>query len=369
MHVQKDTGRAVFEFDENLQSVVEVKQKVKVSPRANITFIMGEDKGESNFYYTEAENYYRLNDEATESGELITHCRSLEEVKEYLAANMPANENPWGRINMVLHSNEWSGLGVPLYPDGPRATTSSIVEALEEDVIQPLSRRVVDGQTELILYGCGLGRNEEALQAVALAFGEDGFAPVVRSTRYFVYYESERYNGHAVSSKKYLADYWYAFYKTGYRPGDIKLSRQLKGRYVDETIDWRDALSRKEPRWLGDTYHHTFRVPVVWWVTYDDASERPDLSTVTAQKEWLAEQDELQEVIENYNIPEEYFNWTFRKTNYTFEDGTTEPAIKAIGFSTILCVLQALTMPVEGDNGAMALEPAITDTLYFASTQ
>jgi len=338
---------------------------IKNSKRPNVTFIMGEDNGKQNFYYTEAESYYRLN-EAQEDGALVTHCRSLEEVQQYLVEHQSKKGQPWGRINMVLHSNEWSGLGVPLYAQGPRATASSIVAAIEEEELLPLSPTIVDEETELILYGCGLGRNEMALEAIAYVFGVPGHEPIVRSTRYFVYYESQRYQGRPVSSQKYLADYWYAFYKTGYRPGDIKLSRQLKERYAHENVDWRDALTRTEPRWLGDTYHHTFRVPIVWWVTYPDEKERPDLSTPAAQEEWLAKQDELQDVIADYNIPEAYFNWTFRATTYESADGTKEPAIKAIGFSTILCVLQALTIPVEGDNGAMALEPAVTDTLYFA---
>ena len=344
---------------------VNVSQSIKNTKRPNITFIMGEDNGKQNFYYTEAESYYRLN-ESESSGDLVTHCRSLKEVQQYLTEHKAKNGQSWGCVNMVLHSNEWSGLGVPLYPQGPRATATSMIAAIEEEELFPLPPAIVDEQTELILYGCGLGRNEMALEAIAYVFGVPGHEPIVRSTRYFVYYESQRYNGRPVSSQKYLADYWYAFYKTGYRPGDIKLTRQMSERYPDENMDWRDALTRTEPRWLGDTYHHTFRVPVVWWVTYPNDEERPDLSTEVAKKEWLANQDELQDVIADYNIPEEYFNWTFRETTYESADGTSEPAIKAIGFSTILCVLQALTIPVEGDNGAMALEPAVTDTLYFA---
>ena len=357
-------GEIETAFVFNIEKAETAKPVVNLK-RPNITFIMGEDNGKKNFYYTEAESYYRLN-EAEASGTLVTHCRSLEEVQQYLIEHKAKSGQPWGRVNMVLHSNEWSGLGVPLYPQGPRATAASMVEAIEEEELFPLSPTVVDEQTELILYGCGLGRNEMALEAIAHVFGVPGHEPIVRSTRYFVYYESQRYMGRPVSSQKYLADYWYAFYKTGYRPGDIKLSRQMNERYPDENMDWRDALTRTEPRWLGDTYHHTFRVPVVWWVTYPDEDERPELSTVAAQKEWLANQDELQDVIADYNISEEYFNWTFRETTYESADGTREPAIKAIGFSTILCVLQALTIPVEGDNGAMALEPAVTDTLYFA---
>jgi len=191
------------------------------------------------------------------------------------------------------------------------------------------------------MLGCGLGKNEEMIDALQLAFASKN-APQLIASPYFVNYQSEKYNGRILDVKKEFLKPYYAFYKTGYRPGDIKLSRQLARRYPKAEVNWRDALTRKTAGQDEELYHYTFRVPIVWTVTYADESERPELKTGHEKMGWLAEQEELQEVLDQWEMSSELFNWTFRKINYTFEDGETEPGIKVIGFCTILCVLESV---------------------------
>ena len=337
----------------------------KLPVRESITFIMGEDGEANNPYYTEAENYYRFN-ETDRTEYTVTSCRSLLDVKEYLEMYIPENDRPWGRINIVVHSNEWSDMGVAIFPDGERATESALKYVLENDGFPGLRDEVVDSQTEMVVHGCGLGKNAEILKLLSLAFGgkKDAERPIVRSSRYFVFYESEKYDGMPMNPQRYLSEYWYAFYKTGYRPGDIRLSRQLNTLNPEAEVNWRDALTRTQPRFIGDSYHHTFWVPVVWYVTYPSKSDRPDLNSEEAKQQWLNEQPELLAAIEGYGIDRENFKWTFRKTTYEFEDGTKEPAIKAIGLCTVLTVLQAITDP--NSEEPKPFIPELTDEQYYA---
>ncbi len=338
--------------------------------RESITFIMGDDHGKRNAYYQEAIDYYRYH-EQDRTTYVVGSCRALLDVRNYLADHPPGNGRPWGRINIVLHGNQWNGFGIPVVPDGPRANTATINAAAASGVFPGLHHLLADQQTEIILQSCGVGRDNELLKAVSHAFGDPangGIRPVVRSSRYFVFYESVNYNGQPITHERYLADYWYTSFKTGYRPGDIRLANRLRKKYPEKSIDWREVLSRKEPRWTGDSYTHSFDIPVVWYVTYPEQAQRPPVATAAEKQSWLANQPELLAAIRETGISFEDFSWTIYPMQYSFDDGSTEPAIKAIGFCTILCVLEPLTAPVPGDpENHMPIRPALTDTKYYTA--
>lgn len=336
--------------------------------RESITFIMGEDHDSDNPYYTEAHHYYLHNPNA-QTDHVINHCHSLIAARNYLEEHSPKNGLPWGLVNIVLHSNEWSGLGVPVFDGGTRSSLTNINQAIANGRFLPLEDTVIDSQTEIVLQACALGKNQAMLKAISHAFGgaTDLERPIVRSSKYFIFYESTKYNGIPQDCHRYLVDAKYVFYKMGYRPGDIRLSQQLQAIYPDVETNWRDALSRTSPRFLGDIYHHTFEVPIIWTVTYPDIAERPDLSTKAAQEIWLNAQPELDEAIQQFGIPKDKFNWVFKNIDYTFEDGVTEPGIKAVGYCTVLCVLQTLTQPDSNNpNNVLAFIPEITDEQYYA---
>ena len=333
-------------FDLAINKVVRKPSKKLVHPpakRPSITFIMGEDKNEKNPYYQEARNYYQLHPhDRTEM--LVDSLRSLVEIRDHLQRLAVQKGRPWGRVNIVLHSNEWMGLSIPVFPNGERATTNSIQLAVEEGKFEELNTRVIDEHTQFNLNACGLGKNRKILEAIKRAFFGQNPKAKVNSSPYFVSYTSKKYNAMPYNCKRYYSEYYYAFFKTGYRPGDIRLSRQLKQRYPETALNWRDALSRTQPRWPGDTYHYSFKVPIVWIVTYASQAERPEINTKAGREKWLDDQEELQESMRKMDIPKDKFNWTFRKINYEFADGTVEPAIKAIGFCTILTILKPLEL-------------------------
>ncbi len=336
--------------------------------RGSITFIMGEDKTPVNRFYTKAAYYYR-HDETDQTEFVETSLRSLTGVRDYLEENPPANGSPWGVINIVAHGNEWSGLGIPIFPGGERTTKDSLTAAIESGNFPPLNNDVIDAESEIRIQGCALGLNRAFLALIGKVFGgEDLQRPIVRSCRYFISYQTTESNGQISYCAQYLTDFWYAFYRSGYRPCDICLARRLRQRYPDADMNWREALKRTQPRYAGDIFHYTFDLPVKWIAIYPDKESCPDIRKKKDQQNWLNTQAELQLYINDVGIPIDYFEWRIRNIKYKCDDGTLKPAIKATGKCTILCVLKALT---ESDSTNSAhrrpLRPSITDTMYYTS--
>ena len=320
-------------------------EKINISPepciiekpiekRQNITFILGEDKSETNKYYQLAEAYYRTNPK-TQDDVLVTTCRSLAEVRNYLDSLSEYMSLPWNQLNLVVHSNEWTGLGVPIFENGQRTTVSNLSFAIETNRFFPLEDNILDENSQIIIYACGLGKNKKLVNLIGKAFC--GKAKVkISASEYFIMYE--QING---QSKRYEANAYYAYFKTGYRPANYKLKRQYENQYPNVNVDWMDALSKKEPSYKGDAYNYYFNVPVKWVVTYASKSDRPILKTDEQKNTWLLKQSDLMEMIKKSNIPMDKFRWQFKNIDYTFDDGVTEPAIVVNGKSSVMCVLEA----------------------------
>ena len=94
-----------------------------IAKRETITFILGEDNDPQNQYYTKAESHYRSHP-SQKNEWIVKHCRSLKSVRDYL--EQYNNGQPWGRINLVVHSNEWLGLGLPVFENGKKNHRSVI---------------------------------------------------------------------------------------------------------------------------------------------------------------------------------------------------------------------------------------------------
>ena len=324
----------IFDNCTNLADIEEkntATSKVKIVK--NITFILGEDKEKDNPYYHLAEEYYRYNPN-TADDELVTDCKSLKSVKDYLNANLKDN-TIWGKINLVTHSNEWRGLAVPVFDDGERANFNLLNNAIKSGKFSTINPELLDSSSEIIIQGCGFGKNKRFLSTMKSAFG----VPNISASNYFIVYQN--LNDTPV---KYEADYYYAFFKTGYRPANIILGRQFKKRYPEITIDWVDALSRTQSRYIGDSYNYFFNVPIKWVVTYPTKKERPQLISKKEKMNWLKTQTELLEIIAKTNIPINKFRWQFKNINYTFKDGITEPAIEIKGKVSVMCVLRGRTL-------------------------
>lgn len=332
--------------------------------RACITFILGEDREEDNRYYAEATNYYTYNKKG-KTDFLVTTCRSLLEVRDYLEQHKPGNGFPWGLINLVSHGNQWTGLSVRVTPDIKRTTTAKLAECMADGTWKRLPETVVDKDTEIILHGCGVGNNQPLINTLAMAFGGQDHQPVVRASRLFEYYASVMDNDIS-ETEHYLADTWTVSYRMGERPATTELMNAFREKYPHTAIDWYGALNREQPRWTGDSYHYTFEIPVKWILRMSHDSI-PDESTQLA---WIASHREITTELEGLEIPYDQFKWSFTKVYADNDDGSKSPAIWVKGYCTVLTVLQALTTGNSGQGMlSVPFEPAWSDSGYYYTTQ
>jgi hypothetical protein len=328
--VKRSIERAKLDFESD-----------RIAGRESITFILGEDKEFDNPFYAEASNYYLYSPEG-KTEHVINSCRSLLEVQHYLTDNKPSNDLPWGLINLVSHGNRWLGLSVKVTPDSKRATTERIRAYSESDSLIRLTDDIIDENTEIFIHACGLGQNREFLNLFAETFAGSGKQPVVKSSKLFEFYTSSKHKGIVRDSRRYYAEAPYITYKMGYRPDNKVIVNLLRRNYPGSQINFEDALSREQARFIGDTYHYTFEVPVKWVIAYEDSSSYPDLSSKELQRQWINEQKEITNVLQTLEIPVDHFNWWFRDVYVNNEDGSRSPAVWLKGYCTILCVIRPL---------------------------
>lgn len=305
--------------------------------------MLGDDHYEVNPYYARAETYYRQQ----KAPLLVTQCRSLRSVSDYLAQHRPAGR-PWDSIHLVVHGNAWTGMGLPVLPgDSTRTTPATLAAAQAAGLWQPLPRGSVGASTVVLLHGCALGRDTALLLALSQALGDTrGRYPRVVSGRSFNLYEADA-SGRV---RQCQARFWYVNYPSYQRPPDSLLARMLTRHYPAADIDWSDALRRRRPRWPGDAYWRLVAVPVHWTVTYPDSADCPGLDEPAAQQRWLAGQAELQNAIARMGLDAAQFRWSFRHEVLRFDDGPAEPAIVAEGQTSVCCVLRETAQETEKNN-------------------
>lgn len=310
-----------------------------VEERPSITFILGEDEDSTNSYYALATEFYK-NNPAERTEQVVTDLRSLLAARDFLAANQPKNGSAWGRVNLVVHGNEWSGLAVPVLPEGKRTTAATLAEATSSRAFRPLTEGVADACTEFRIDGCGVGRDTALLLALQRALGGEGELPQVVSSPYFIHFSSLKKAGQPTSCRRELLEAWYTFYPKTYRPATAELARRLQKTYPNTQLDWQAALRQASDSESSEAYCHEFDLPVVWVVAYPDEASLPDLAKWREQRKWLTEQPELLATLRSYDMPLDNFQWTFLKTKHQLGDGTEVPAIRAIGLCTVLTVLR-----------------------------
>ncbi len=151
--------------------------------RHNITFILGEDSMDSdNTFYTDATDWFLTQPEA---GEVIIHLRSLVEMRDWLATRR-FSEQPWGTINLVVHASPWTSMRLPVDDTDDAAGLNRLAEFLGTDTAE-LADDIVDDDTLLRVYACGLGQQRELLDLLSRFLGgQDRKRPVVESPSAFV---------------------------------------------------------------------------------------------------------------------------------------------------------------------------------------
>ena len=300
--------------------------------RPSITFILGEDQKGSNPYYSLAKQYYLYNPNHKHNYYVDT-CRSMVAVRNHLAENLPTAAAAWGQITIVVHSNQWTGISVPVTEGGQRTTVNSLFESIQTQEFQALPNSVVDQETIMDFKACGLGTNKDLLKALAVAFGGFDKQPTVQSSENFIYYYTDE---HQHIQSKHFKPY-YAFYKTAFKHVDSRLAKQFQEHYPSVAIDWLSAIQNKQPRWKDDTFHHRFNVPIEWYVYVDKDLTTLNFDSAEKKVAFVKAQPELMKIVKNFHIPIDKFRWTFVVEK---EEGVATVLIK--GKATVLCVLEEM---------------------------
>lgn len=307
------------------------------SERRSITFIMGEDKGEDGFYTHAAKHFATDDNEGTDM--VVKTCHSLESVITYLNKSEARGQEPWSVVNIVAHGNPQTGLGINITENGHRATPRRLVQALLTTSLPRLAEGITDSTTRINFWSCGIGKSMmTSLSLKRLFTPASGEIPGIYCSPHFVIFQPSPVTGNPVRLK---ASYWPYYYKRGYKPGNIEIANALKQKYPKVNIDWRNALEKEgsNDRICTNEYH----IPVSYTRIYDAADERPELDSEAEKVNWALSQEAITRQIEDTGIPEEQFHWTVNKIKHRLEDGTTVPAVKAIGMATVLYVLETST--------------------------
>jgi hypothetical protein len=332
----KSTTPVADSIPENLDSVQAIPIK-----RESITFILGEDKDTKNPYYAEATKYYKNNPEG-KTTYLETKCRSLQEVRKFLVKHAPANNLPWGIINLVSHGDQWLGLSVKVTSDSKRTTPERLQEYIEKGIFTLLPDSIIDHQTEIVIRACGVGDNPEFIESFVSVFRTKNFSPEIKAPRLFEFYSTEKNKKGKSESRQYLTKAWMVTYKRDQKPGNILICNMLHNKYPDSGIRWEDALTREQPRFAGDTYHYIFTVPVNFVINAPNVDSIPDLANPDKMMQWIHQQSDITVKLKKIQVPADQFSWNFKKGIARDKTGKRIPAIMVKGYCTILCVLKPL---------------------------
>ena len=319
------------------------------NPYTEVTFILGEDASQRNPYYHNAFAYFSSNDvEGTPW--MVTECRSILELREWLANYQPRT-GAWKKINIVAHGNQWTGINVPVVPEGERASKEALQAAMKEKKIKPLPNSVLDQHTQISIFGCNVGQDTSFLETLAISLGgKDVERPSVASAPYFNVFEN-----HQDSFSRHLAETYFVAFPAGSFPGNKKLAQQLRERYPDVAIDWKKALLTLEPQEDKRPYVHYFHIPVEWGYVYGTKKEMPILPTQQDTLNWVSGLKLLQNKLSDMEIPMEQFRWTIKEETYK-----GHPVRVAFGQTIIYCILKPIT-----DANQEYVQAATDDRNYY----
>lgn len=296
----------------------------------SITFIMGEDKRQSNYYSLATEHF--LNDPIEKSEVVVTSCRTLACVIEYL--NIQLENDHWSTVNIVAHGNPNTGINLHLYDDGPKATPKRMLQAVLMDTMPHLKLNSITSDTQINFWSCGIGKNPVIKLSLEKMFQPDGGdSTSVYCSPFFVVFKADKDN----SIRRLNLSYWPYYYKRGYRPSQSEITYQLANQFPDDNISWQDALDNRQSESL---YSEEYHIPVSYTKVYKSKVDRPDFNSETDKINWVKSQNSIIEQIKESGIPIDKFTWQVNKIIHINKYGEQVPAIKAIGMATVLNVLQ-----------------------------
>jgi hypothetical protein len=293
--------------------------------RPNVTFIVGEDMDSDNQYYAAAKKYYSTHDVDNQSI-VIDSCRSLLAIQDFLQKHPTKENKPWGKINIVAHGNEWTGLKLFILPNvKERANATTLKNAINNNLLQSLKNcPKLDARTQLHIKGCAVGKDEALLSVMKQAFG--GRIKVFSPEKFVVY---------RADNQCYLADYFYSFQHPDSSFHREKAVKELNHRYPFTQLDWNTILNENAlvSESVANPFVYRFKIPVRWTVNFPDSTQVPKFPNPQNLQfeDWLFQQKNLMATLDKTNLPKESFRWVY---------DTAGAAMKIYGVCQVVCVLK-----------------------------
>ena len=301
--------------------ITEEISKKEVALRKPVVFITGYDSANET-YYNDARTYFKK-----QNYQVVEEQYSVEEIINWL--NEHKNDKSYGEIHIVNKSNPYKGMTLETVVRGEKVSTETLRRAITKGEL-PLLSEAVNSNSKIILHANGLGNNTELMATFKDAFFAEELPKVIASPYYAVFSGD--------FSKHYLAKSYHVFYPTAKSPGKVDLSKEIARKYPEEKdINWYDALSNEEERYVGEAYTTKFTIPVRFELDYHNSDdEMPAFEIAEEVMDFIEQQEDLYSEIEQLNIPLEKFRWNWHYKNSTL-------IIK--GSTTGLTVLKPLIKP------------------------
>ncbi len=267
--------------------------------RTSVTFIMGEDRPNTNDFYKNATYYYHMHPEH-KTDVVIHSCKTLKDIFDYLS-NESKNKS-YGIINIVCHGNPWQGLSMSMATDLPRASLPNLKAALKNQRITHLCSNSVDHHSQISIISCGVGQNDELTEILKEIFScpESASSPVFNIEKYYVNFTDKM--------DKKRSEFYFVASKYDYSDPNI-IPGKLKNKYKNIPINWQKAY-RNESRNSGDNpYKHRFRMLVEWKIGFNDSNEIPELKNDADILKWLKTQNTAMAELKQMQLNPGDFMW------------------------------------------------------------
>ena len=301
-----------------------------------ITFILGTDEDSLNPYYRQSSLYFHQKSES-EPQMVVEGIKSLESLHHYLSTNIP-QRGPWQNINLVVHGNRWTGIGLPLDEKiKMRTNASSLRDALAKGDFTPYPAGVLTECTSINIYGCSVGLDTGLINQLAKYFtDQEGSTAVINASPYFnIFYRSKL----AGQIEHIEAECYYVTYPIGKVIAMSEISGALKSKYPEEDIDWNKALQRSQPDESGQPYAYKFHVPVSWKVLFQNKNERPEFKWQDDLRQYVGQHSDISATLKQMDFKPEHFWWTAKPVEFQTSIFQTQPALDIKGSTRVHCVL------------------------------
>lgn len=148
--------------------------------RVDAIFVLGNDSARDDAFFAAATTYFGQHRRPDDL--LVTTARTWTEVREMLARSPQRGALPWGRVVVVAHGSQWTGLSVPVFAGESPPRASALDTLIASQAFPALPDDIFDARSTLVFESCGIGRRPDLLQRYATLLAGEGAATATASS-------------------------------------------------------------------------------------------------------------------------------------------------------------------------------------------